>query len=237
MIIIETDTTNGFKAACHGSVGSSAPVVSSVDTLNACNALEMRRWIAYHTFNQTEVRMLEVELKHPVADLDAVRRRLTELSAESRPTVEQTDTYYNHPSRDFAVTDEALRIRTMGGVAVITYKGPKQGGAAKTRLEREVPLAGGTAASWAEVLTLLGFRAVASVSKQRTSYSLMHGEREVEVTLDEVVGLGGFVEVESFVGESDRSSAEASVIAVAELLHLSDPEPRSYLEMLLEKKG
>lgn len=179
--------------------------------------------------------MLEVELKYPVADFDALRCRLVALHAAPTPTVQQTDAYYNHPARDFALTDEALRIRTVGGSAVVTYKGPKQGGVAKTRLEHELPLADATAEKWAEVLTLLGFNAVTTVRKTRTTYLLPSDGREVEVTLDEVAGLGSFVEVESIAKDGDTQAAEASVLAAAESLGLSDPEPRSYLEMLLAK--
>jgi adenylate cyclase class 2 len=54
--------------------------------------------------------MYEVEVKLP-ADHAAVRRRLAELDAEPLGAVIQRDTYYDAPHREFAETDEALRIR------------------------------------------------------------------------------------------------------------------------------
>jgi len=55
--------------------------------------------------------MYEVEVKVP-ADLEAVRDRLEALEATPRGAVVQVDTYYDAPHREFAETDEALRIRS-----------------------------------------------------------------------------------------------------------------------------
>ena len=46
-------------------------------------------------------------------------------------------------ARDFAATDEALRIRRVGDANFVTYKGPKLDQSTKTRREIEVPLADG----------------------------------------------------------------------------------------------
>jgi adenylate cyclase class 2 len=54
--------------------------------------------------------MYEVEVKVP-ADHDGVRKRLSELNAVALGRVRQVDTYYDAPHRDFAETDEALRLR------------------------------------------------------------------------------------------------------------------------------
>lgn len=179
--------------------------------------------------------MLEVELKFPLADAPSFQRRLAELGAARAETVTQADTYYNHPSRDFAVTDEALRLRTVGDESVVTFKGPKEGKLAKTRFELELPLAPDTAAGWAEVLTKLGFRQVATVKKQRTSYHLKRDDRSFEVTIDAVDGLGWFAEIETLADASSRDAAERAVLDLSAEFGLSHPESRSYLEMLLNK--
>lgn len=54
--------------------------------------------------------MYEVEVKVR-ADHDAVRDRLEARGAEHLGTVEQVDTYYDAPHREFAETDEAVRLR------------------------------------------------------------------------------------------------------------------------------
>ena len=72
--------------------------------------------------------MYEVELKFRVADLPAVEGRLAALGARFAAPVEQVDRYFAHPARDFAQTDEALRLRRVGDEIAITWKGPRLAG-------------------------------------------------------------------------------------------------------------
>ena len=109
----------------------------------------------------------EVEQKFPVDDLAAVGAALTALGAEIAPPRLERDVYYTHPGRDFAHTDEALRIRRVGHDCWLTYKGPKIDATTKTRRELELPLEAGRADEWAELLEALGFRPLAEVRKQR----------------------------------------------------------------------
>lgn len=85
--------------------------------------------------------MYEVEQKYPVADVAELEGRLGDAGALWHGVVEQVDRYFGHPSRDFAVTDEALRLRSTADGVVITWKGPRLDAAAKTRREIELPLA------------------------------------------------------------------------------------------------
>ena len=87
--------------------------------------------------------MLEIEMKFPVADFTAVERTLRGWQAREHPAIDEADHYFNAPDRDFARTDEAFRLRCIGDVNRITYKGPKQGGPAKTRTEIELALESG----------------------------------------------------------------------------------------------
>ena len=85
--------------------------------------------------------MYEVEQKYPLADVAPVEAALARLGATWHATVEQVDRYFNHPCRDFAATDEALRLRRTGAALAITWKGPRLDATAKTRRELELPLA------------------------------------------------------------------------------------------------
>src|SRR5437762_1835747 len=98
--------------------------------------------------------MLEVEVKYPVKDWDAVQRQLHAWGASCEEAREEIDQYFNAPDRDFAQTDEALRMRRVALAAscqwhtlsnFVTYKGPKTDTQTKTRTEIEVPLAPGAA--------------------------------------------------------------------------------------------
>ncbi|TWT48368.1 class IV adenylate cyclase [Botrimarina hoheduenensis] len=178
--------------------------------------------------------MLEVELKFALADPEGFRQRLAEQGGLLADPVTQSDTYFNHPARDFAATDEALRLRSQGDTLVVTYKGAKQPGTTKTRYELELPLVADTAVGWSELLVHLGFRQVLTVSKRRATCSWQRDNRSIEIAFDQVEGLGAFVEIEAIAqDDADRQAAEACVLATAGSLGLTVPEPRSYLEMLL----
>jgi adenylate cyclase class 2 len=82
----------------------------------------------------------EVEQKHQFEDVTALVAQLEQRGIVLEPAVVQSDQYFAHPSRDFALTDEALRIRTSGGESFVTYKGPKLDTTTKTRHELELTL-------------------------------------------------------------------------------------------------
>ncbi|HEV3416284.1 MAG TPA: class IV adenylate cyclase [Pirellulales bacterium] len=179
----------------------------------------------------------EVEQKFPVPDLAEIERRLIELGAAIQAPVEQADLYYAHPVRDFALTDEALRIRRVGEQNFITYKGSKIDPTTKTRREIELSLAGGAegAKAWGELLEALGFRPVVEVRKRRRTAKLEWHGQQVEAALDEVEPLGNFVELEIDADEAEVQDAKACLASLAAELNLGKGERRSYLELLLGK--
>lgn len=179
----------------------------------------------------------EVEQKHCVNDVAALEAQLVERGAIAGPVVKQEDCYFAHPVRDFAATDEALRIRTVGDASYITYKGPKIDATTKTRRELELPLPAddGAGAQFAELLAALGFESVAVVKKQRRQFTLPYAGHEVEVALDTVDGVGTYVELELTADESQLPEAQQAIAALSAELDLGPGERRSYLEMLLER--
>ena len=182
----------------------------------------------------------EVEVKFFLSDRVAmVLAKLQQLGAISGADAVQADHYFNHPVRDFAQTDEALRIRSVGDQNWVTWKGPKIGSRTKTRREIELPLGDGTqtAEQLSEVLQILGFRSVTVVRKTRKQHELTRNGRRFEIALDEVDELGTFLEVELIADEADLKSAQDAVLELARELGLSQTEPRSYLGMLLQKRG
>jgi adenylate cyclase class 2 len=182
----------------------------------------------------------EIEQKFRCRNLALVRERLIELGATPDETVDQADCYYRHPVRDFAQTDEAFRLRRVGEVNFMTYKGPKIDATTKSRREEEVRLADGVATwkSCDEIVRRLGFESVAVVRKRRETLHLERGGQSIEAALDEVADVGTFVELEVSVDSdgSDAPAVDTAKRALAELaaeLGLSDSERRSYLELLL----
>jgi adenylate cyclase class 2 len=179
--------------------------------------------------------MLEIEMKFPVAEFAPIQARLSGWNARPDEAMEEADHYYNAPDRDFARTDEALRLRRIGAVNIVTYKGPKQAGPAKTRTEIEVPLESGAEAAekFCLLLTHLGYRAVAIVRKKRLVYHFDRGGFGLQACLDEVDKLGAFVEVEIVAPEEMKSEAQEVLVQVTADLGLKEVERRSYLEMFL----
>ena len=187
--------------------------------------------------------MYEVEIKVP-ADLDATRERLREVGAERVAAKRQRDTYYDAPHRDFAETDEALRIRREAPAAdegaspeeapdpgaTVTYKGPLLDAASKTRAEHETGVDDGEAL--AAVLSGLGFEPAATVEKRREFWSY----DGFTVTLDAVTGLDEYVEIEREVeAESEVDAARDAAVEALDRLGLdaADQVRTSYLGLLL----
>jgi adenylate cyclase class 2 len=183
--------------------------------------------------------MLEVEMKFPVEDFTAVEACLENSWAQPNRERQDVDEYFNAPDRDFAQTDEALRIRRIGPANYVTYKGPKRDTLTKTRTEIEVPFGPGDqpAADFRQVLLHLGYRTVAEVRKARRIYHVEHEGWELEVCLDEVEDLGCFVELELVVSEERFAEAREVLLRLAALLGLTTAERRSYLELLLARQG
>jgi adenylate cyclase class 2 len=179
--------------------------------------------------------MLEIELKFPVTEFEPVVQKLTAWQARPEPALAEADHYFNAPDRDFARTDEAFRLRRIGPRNLITYKGPKQSGPAKTRTEIEVSLNEGDEAAdgFCRLVQKLGYRPTAVVRKRRSIWHCQRGGFALQVCLDEVEQLGRFVEVEIVASPEQRPQAEAVLQAVAAELGLHLSERRSYLEMLL----
>ncbi|MEN6407558.1 MAG: class IV adenylate cyclase [Thermoguttaceae bacterium] len=176
----------------------------------------------------------EVEMKFPVPDLATIESKLSKLGSEaSKPEIE-TDVYFNHPARDFARTDEALRVRRKGDAAFLTYKGPKIDAATKTRHEIDLPLPSGrsTAQQWTSLLEALGFKAVGTVQKSRRKMHVDWQQRRVEASLDQIERLGSFVELELVVESDELDAARTCIAALADHLGLHVSERRSYLELL-----
>jgi len=178
----------------------------------------------------------EVEQKYPVHDIAQLEADLQQLGVELDEGIVQVDRYFAHPQRDFRESDEALRIRSMGDKNRITYKGPKIDTETKTRREIELSLQSGaeSAEQLAEMLTILGFRSVASVTKSRRRGELQYQGRAVEISLDDVEQVGDFVELELVTDADGVEAAKAVVLSLAEQLGLKNAQLRGYLDLQLD---
>jgi len=175
--------------------------------------------------------MLEVEAKFAIGDPGEIRARLNRQGVRMAKKQLEHDIYYNAPHRDFAETDEALRVRYDDAGVTVTYKGPKvRVGSAKAREEFNLAVASGETLE--AILSRLGFRRAADVSKIREFYEM----GPITVTLDDVEGLGSYIEIE-ILTEDGEEDAAGRIGTVAKGLGVDGPPIyTSYLEMLLSKQ-
>lgn len=180
--------------------------------------------------------MYEVEIKLR-ADHATVRNRLADLDGDPLGTVEQVDTYFDAPHRDFGETDEALRLREErddeGTLTELTYKGPLVDAESKTREELESEVADRERVQ--AIFESLGFEPAATVEKERTRFRV----DEFTVTLDSVATVGEFVEVET--GCEHEADVPTEREAAKDLLRSLDLDPEdgirtSYLGMILAEQ-
>jgi adenylate cyclase class 2 len=168
-------------------------------------------------------RRLEIEIKAWCDSHDDLRSRLDAAGALLVEIRDEVDTYFNHPCKDFARTDEALRLRSVNGRCRITYKGPKLSSRSKARVEHETDA--GDPEAIKNILLALGFTISGTVEKKRSLYRL----KDIEICVDDVAELGTFVELEK-QGQLEQG-IEDELFELAAELGLSRFERRSYLEL------
>lgn len=162
---------------------------------------------------------MEVEAKFRLKE--GVKEKIEEI-ARFVEEKEEFDVYFNHPCRDFAKTDEALRLRIEKKVK-LTYKGPKIDMETKTR--EEVNLEVDDFERAVKLLEFLGFRKFRTVKKLRRIYKL----EDAIVCVDSVENLGDFVEI-----EVENLEKKNRIFEIAQKLGYSKEEGirLSYLELL-----
>ncbi len=195
---------------------------------------------------------IEVELKFAVSDHAPLIEELLRLGAIESKVEKHRDTYFRHPCRDFSQTREALRIRRItlewhvlaafmirDEVAHITYKGPHLAGGIKAREELEWSLhpSDSNGGNQQQLLIQLGFEVVATVTKRRRSFALMIEDRELTIACDQVDDVGTYAEVETLTTLQNVDLARSAISLLANQLGLTNPEPRSYLRLLLSRSS
>ncbi|MCK9458646.1 MAG: class IV adenylate cyclase [Proteobacteria bacterium] len=188
--------------------------------------------------------MLEVEAKFIVDSFD-----LLEAKYQFDGPVLQRDIYYQHPSRDFMKTGEWFRVRrifkgipcaeNLGCEEIhLCHKGSNQGSSdvkSRREIEFSVPM------DIIELLQILDFAELIRVEKYRRSAVVTptndSGEPTFTITLDEVLGLGKYVEIEMLVlKEEFKAGAIEAINDIAKKLGLTQPEKHGYAKLMLKKE-
>ena len=187
----------------------------------------------------------EVEIKFRVEDAAELEHRLQQRFGTigfSEPVTE-SDSFFQHPSRDFVQTDEALRLRKRelaDGMFehTLTYKGPKIDTRTKTRKEIEMPIT--EPEQWENILVALGFRKWASVEKFRRRMPLTVNHRHIEIVLDTLPALPEssrlFLEVETLATAEELDECQTLILDIARQLQLGEQIQDSYLKLVSENR-
>ena len=185
---------------------------------------------------------MEVEIKVPIGEFfleEDPHNYITNKIGTHFEELIQTDRYFQSPIKDFHETDEALRIRLIESrekskVVEVTYKGPKIGNKLKIREELTF-----STEQYSDVLAIfekLGYTIVAEIKKKRTNWR----KDLIMLSLDEVKGLGTYIEAEMIVSKNTTEISKGKDI-ILEFLRSIFPrwsgkeDRRSYLELLIRK--
>lgn len=177
--------------------------------------------------------MIEVEVKLALTNPGLARDVLTKYGYRLVDVCVELDIYLGHPCRDFAKTDEALRLRTRrcrsGKTSyTVTYKGQRitSRDGFKTREEVELKIDEESMEHLKRLLDLLGFTRVISFSKLREVY-----EGEIATAfLDHLYNVGHFLEIELRPG----GNKELLEKVLEELKPISHIVQETYLEICLK---
>lgn len=181
----------------------------------------------------------EIEIKIPVKEPEEIMKHLLDRGFNRLSVVREDDMYYNSEYHDVRKRDEALRIRKTSNLSTgesysqINFKGKKIDQISMSRSEYETGIEDPEQAH--EILTALGFSAAAGVRKIRQYLK----KAEMTVCLDQVDGLGNFLEMEVIVKNQDlRENCLQEMKNLLDDLGLSmeNTVRTSYLGMLMKKK-
>ncbi|WP_457741751.1 class IV adenylate cyclase [Thermococcus sp.] len=169
---------------------------------------------------------MEIEIKFRV-NFGEIKEKIESLGASFVREEIQKDVYFNVP------LPKLLRVRIIENLkrSFLTYKEIKDLGRNEEFDELEVEVSDFDVT--VEILKRLGFDEDVTVKKRRLVYQLGN----VTFELNDVEGLGGFLDIE--VISNDVEEAKRKIWEVAKLLGLSekDVEPRLYQELIREAEG
>lgn len=163
-----------------------------------------------------------VEIKARVSDLDAVRRVVSTLTPDPGVVIRQTDTF-------FVVPRGRLKVREFedGSGELIAYDRPDRTGPKESVYSRVTcPRAGDLVNALAAALPVRG-----QVRKRREVFIV----GRTRVHLDEVAGLGSFVELEVVLEDGEpvqRGESEALELMAALGIGRADLVPDAYVDLL-----
>ncbi len=137
----------------------------------------------------------EIEVKARISDINSVKNKLEQMGCDFSEPLVQHDYIYNLKNIDIDMRHKTpvLRVRKQNEKTIFTVKQDRKG--ELDCIEKEIEVDNG--AILQEIFIMLGYTKTVEVEKSRlkTKYN------DYEICLDEVKGLGAFIEVEKLSSE------------------------------------
>ncbi len=145
--------------------------------------------------------MLEKEFKFKIENKDEIIRKLFSLNFNDLGENKQEDIYFDTEDLKLFNQGKALRIRKEGKHFYLTYKNKVIRKRPKIRKELTIRLNERQLRVMIEILNELGYNESLKIIKKRREFE----KGKIKVAIDEVEGLGNFLEVEY---ESEKDAKE-----------------------------
>ncbi len=175
--------------------------------------------------------MKEIEIKLRVENTEGIIKQLEAKGCVFDFPVKQEDNIFipsSEPTVPVTLGTNVLRIRRQGGKNLFTLKQGQE----LAKIERELEIFDPKALE--EIILMLGFKKIAQINKTRRKCK-MDG---LEICVDEVDGLGSFVEVEKITAEDPGEVQEQLLDFVAKLgVDVSCRETVGYDILFVQKYG
>lgn len=175
--------------------------------------------------------MFEIEVKAKISDTKTIIEKLESLGCKLSDPVRQEDEIFNIPGATPSNLGggAVMRIRSSSGRYLLTAKKDRSG--ELDCFEQEVEVSDSVGAR--KMLELLGFVHTISVNKNRRKGKI----GDLEICLDEVEGLGSFIEVEKMSDEDgEKVQAELMDFLVSLGVKSEDRVFEGYDTMLYKKE-
>ncbi|OGE87924.1 MAG: hypothetical protein A3J07_00125 [Candidatus Doudnabacteria bacterium RIFCSPLOWO2_02_FULL_49_13] len=177
--------------------------------------------------------MKEIEVKAKVRNKAELLGKINALGIKLGPEIIQKDTIFVPPtltSLPAEIGVPILRIREQGNKFILTLKVRLSNGLDKQESETEIsdPVAA------REIILSTGFKAMESFTKKRQKAKY----QSWEICVDEVEGLGSFVEVEEMSEDGDSETIQAELFNFLKTLGITEADREHYgYDVLIWQKG
>jgi adenylate cyclase class 2 len=183
-------------------------------------------------------RGVEIEVRFSLKNTDAVAGFLNANAEPVSGEVVQTDSYFTPQHRNFLGVKfpfEWLRLRETERGCSVTYKHFHPENVEKTDYCDEFETGVENIGALRKIFDALNFRVLVVVEKRRRRWAF----RNTDVAIDDVKGLGSFIEVEALESFEDPKEGRKHLYSVLGDLgaEVGNEELHGYPYMLLEKAG